>query len=166
MKKNSHCSFCGAKFAEQVAWPRKCFGCYNESYSNPLPVAVALVSVWDGVRVGALIQQRNIEPKKGLWALSGGYMNSGELWQEAAARELLEEIGLQSEANDYELMDVKGGSNNTNILVFGACNRVFKLSDINFIPNEEVLAVKIIHEPIELAFPSHTEMLARFMGSY
>jgi hypothetical protein len=34
------------------------------------------------------------------------------------------------------------------------------MKELNFTPNEEVTAIKIIHEPIELAFPTHTEMLA------
>jgi len=29
-KKDSHCSWCGNKYSEQIKYPRKCFVCYNE----------------------------------------------------------------------------------------------------------------------------------------
>jgi hypothetical protein len=30
-KKNSHCGYCGTKFAEQKLWPRKCFVCSKDT---------------------------------------------------------------------------------------------------------------------------------------
>tara|TARA_R110001599_G_scaffold353885_1_gene602463 strand:- start:35228 stop:35347 length:120 start_codon:yes stop_codon:yes gene_type:complete len=38
--------------------------------------------------------QRNLEPKRGLWAIPGGYLESGETLAEGAARELREEAGV------------------------------------------------------------------------
>jgi ADP-ribose pyrophosphatase YjhB (NUDIX family) len=40
-----------------------------------------------------LLVRRNIEPQIGQLALPGGYMNLGETWQQAGARELFEETG-------------------------------------------------------------------------
>lgn len=164
LKKNSHCSYCGTLFTEQVLWPRKCVNCSSESFSNPTPVAVVLISIWDGDRLGCLIQQRNIDPKKGEWALTGGYMDLGETWEQTAARELREEVGLITQPTDYQLMGVTGSANNLNILVFGLCTRVFDLKEIPFVPNHEVSAIAVANKPMELAFPSHTEMLAKFLG--
>lgn len=41
-----------------------------------------------------LLVQRAVEPAKGKWSLPGGYMDAGEMPQEALQRELGEEIGL------------------------------------------------------------------------
>lgn len=158
--KDSHCSYCGSRFAEQILYPRKCFVCNNDTYKNPLPVVITVLNVWDGKRLGTLIQQRNHEPKKGEWAFTGGYVDKGETWQEAIVREVREELGLETEVEDYLLSDVLSNSDRSNLLVFSICLKTFDVDEIKFIPNAEVTAIKIIHEPIELAFPSHTEMLA------
>ena len=158
--KDSHCSFCGTKFTEQKDWPRKCFRCWNESYKNPLPVVVTLLNVWDSGKLGTLIQQRGHEPKKGEWAFTGGYIDKDETWQEAIVREVREELGLETEVGDYLLSDVLSNTDKTNLLVFSVCLKTFDVAELNFTPNNEVTAIKIIHEPMELAFPSHTEMLA------
>lgn len=157
--KDSHCSYCGSKFLEQKAWPRKCFICWNESYKNPLPVVVAILNVWDGKKVGTLIQQRNHDPKKGGWAFTGGYIDKNEMWQEAIVREVKEELGLETEIKDYLLSDVLSNTDKSNLLIFSICLKTFDKDEINFTTNNEVAAIKIIHEPIELAFPTHTEML-------
>jgi ADP-ribose pyrophosphatase YjhB (NUDIX family) len=38
--------------------------------------------------------QRDLEPKRGFWAIPGGYLESGETLAEGAARELHEEAGV------------------------------------------------------------------------
>ena len=81
MQKNSHCSYCGARFAEDGPWPRRCAACANVSYLNPLPVAVLLQPVDDGL----LVIRRAIAPV-GRLALPGGFIDVGESWQAAAAR--------------------------------------------------------------------------------
>ena len=57
-------------------WPRECQNCHNISYKNPLPVAVMILPVAcnitdKGFTPGAAIIKRNIEPRKGYWALPG-----------------------------------------------------------------------------------------------
>lgn len=159
-KKDSHCSYCGTRFTEQKAWPRKCFRCYNDSYKNPLPVVVTIINVWEGNKLGTLIQQRAHDPEKGGWAFTGGYVDEHETWQEAIVREVREELGLETETTDYLLSDVLSNTDKSNLLVFSMCLKSFDMKEINFTPNAEVTAIKIIHEPTKLAFPTHTEMLA------
>lgn len=161
-KQHSHCSYCGTKFTEQKLWPRKCFRCWNDSFSNPLPVVVVLINVIakDG-KIGALIQQRNIEPKLGEWALTGGYIDSGESWEDAAVREVREELGLDILAKDLSLVGVLSNTQKTTMLTFCKTTRAYIPQDIHFKPNNEVQAIEVVYEPRELAFPTHTEMLAK-----
>lgn len=161
--KNSHCSYCGHLF-DQENWPRKCTQCNNISYVNPLPVVVVLLSVWEGPNLGTLIQQRKINPNAGEWALTGGYIDMGETWREAACREVLEEIGLKIKEKDLVFLDLKSSTKKENLLIFCFHTPTIDMRDINFISNEEVSAIKIIYEPIELCFPSHTEVLKEYLA--
>src|SRR5215813_3436542 len=95
-QKNQHCSFCGNRFDESQLFPRTCSHCNNITYINPLPVAVLLLPVDDGL----LLIRRNIEPQMGKLALPGGFINLGESWQMAAARELFEETGIEIDAKE------------------------------------------------------------------
>jgi ADP-ribose pyrophosphatase YjhB (NUDIX family) len=145
--KDSHCSYCGTKFTEQKEWPRKCFRCWNESYKNPIPIVVAIVRVFQrdtNTQCGWLIQQRNIPPEKDGWAFPSGYINFGETWQQAAARELQEEVGLVSSPDDYELYDVVASSTG-NMLIFCIHRDGVYQDEVKFEPNEEVSAVQSIH---------------------
>jgi ADP-ribose pyrophosphatase YjhB (NUDIX family) len=164
LKKNTNCSYCGSRFAEQVTYPRRCYTCYSDTFSSPSPVAVVLINIWDGEKIGSLVQLRNIEPKKGEWALHGGYMENGETWEQTAAREVREELGLETFPEDYSLLTIKTAPSNGNLLVFGNLDYAVKLEKINsvFKPNDEVTAIKVAYEPMELAFPSHTEMLLKW----
>jgi len=160
--KDSHCSYCGTKFTEQKEWPRKCFRCWNESYKNPIPIVVMLVRVFKrgvGAQCGWLIQQRNIPPEKDGWAFPSGYVDFGETWQQAAARELQEEVGLVTEPQDFEIIRIIN-STQGNMLLFCAHKRGVYEDEIKFSPNEEVSAVQfpVLPEHLELCFPSHNEV--------
>lgn len=184
-KKNSYCSYCGSKFTEQKNWPRKCFVCYNESFSNPLPVVVVLIPVVDYVAEGCgtkkvsglLIQQRNIEPAKGGWALTGGYIDNLETWKAAAVREVKEELGLQIKEDELELYDVDSSSKKDCILICCRLSTAYDwrggeywngLPDIikyygHTFPNEEVQAWDVMWEERELAFPAHNYWANKFL---
>jgi 8-oxo-dGTP pyrophosphatase MutT (NUDIX family) len=167
-KKGSHCGFCGTRFTEQKLWPRKCFRCYNDSYSNPLPVSVVIISFdYDEEDTGVVIQQRNIEPKKGQWALTGGYMDLGESWEQTAAREVSEELGLSVKTDRFRLWSVDTPTSG-NLLVFSLLhiyNNEINWLRQNFVPNAEVQAIKEIYKPEELAFPTHTQNMKKYFKS-
>ena len=165
---DTYCSYCGNKFLEQKAWPRKCFTCWNESYKNPIPIVVSMIAIQPskfGDRIGLLIQRRNIEPKKGEWALPSGYINHGETWQEAAVRENEEEMNFSSSPEDYRLWDIKKPTSG-NMLIFCTYRKVVtdRAEELitRFVPNSEVLALGMYHDNKgwdcpAIAFPTHQD---------
>jgi len=156
-EKNSHCSFCGRRFPE-VPWPRHCRACDNRSYLNPLPVAVVLTPVADGI----VVIRRNIEPAKGTLTLPGGYIDLGETWQEAARRELQEETGIEVAEGDITLYDVENGLDDT-LVIFGLAAKQPR-EVVRQMVTDEVQEVVIIDRPIELGFPMHTRIVARYFA--
>jgi ADP-ribose pyrophosphatase YjhB (NUDIX family) len=67
-----------------------CPSCGFIHYLDP-KVAVAVVLGGDA---GVLLGKRCIEPGAGLWSFPAGYVNRGEVLEEAAIREVREEFGL------------------------------------------------------------------------
>jgi ADP-ribose pyrophosphatase YjhB (NUDIX family) len=140
-----------------------CIICNNESYKNPIPVVVGLIRVFQkitGAPCGWLVEQRGIEPKKGEWALPGGYINFGEDWKEGLCRELIEEVGLVTKPEDFELFEIVNVPATGNMLIFGYHKRGVYIDEVKFEINHEVLAIKfpILPSHQELCFPSHNEM--------
>jgi ADP-ribose pyrophosphatase YjhB (NUDIX family) len=154
--KNSNCSFCGAVFPAAATWPRSCAACGQTTYLNPIPVAVVLLPVGEGV----IVIRRNTEPQKGTLTLPGGYIDAGETWQEAASRELLEETGISVTPADITLYDVQNGLDDT-LVVFGLAARQPQLVYGPF-SSAETQEVLLIEAPRELGFVMHTRVVERF----
>lgn len=158
-KKNSHCSYCGAAYAEGQPWPRRCATCGRSTYLNPLPVAVILVPV-DG---GLLVVRRGITPGLGGLALPGGYIGMGETWQEAGAREVWEETGLRldpAEIADFTALTALEGM----VLIFGIAAPRTAADLPPFAPNAESTERLVIGAPVELAFPLHTTAVQTYFA--
>jgi ADP-ribose pyrophosphatase YjhB (NUDIX family) len=68
-----------------------CDGCEFVFYLDPKLAAGAVVTV--GERV--LLLRRAIEPAYGAWVFPGGFVDRGEHPEEAAAREAMEEAGVE-----------------------------------------------------------------------
>jgi 8-oxo-dGTP diphosphatase len=68
-----------------------CPNCRRVIYYDP-KVAVTSLVQRDGK---VLLVRRGNEPGYGLWSMPGGYVDRGEVVEEAAAREVLEETGLE-----------------------------------------------------------------------
>lgn len=163
-QQHSYCSYCGCAFWSQ-SFPKNCLKCANITYSNPLPVVNTIVRVWKDLSAtdfGFLLIKRNIEPSKGTWAFPGGFIDQNETFQQAAAREVKEETGLIIDPSGIDLFDVKTAKNG-NILIFNTTHRLSVYeSDIKFIPNDEVSDIDIVYHPIELGFPTHTEVFKNY----
>jgi 8-oxo-dGTP diphosphatase len=70
-----------------------CGACGFVFYLGPKLVAGAIVELGGEI----LLIQRAIEPGYGLWTFPGGFVERGEVAEAAAARETLEETGLEIE---------------------------------------------------------------------
>ncbi len=161
--KNAHCSWCGAPFAPDAAWPRTCAVCAHVSYRNPLPVAVALVPV---ASRGLLLVRRAIEPGSGELAMPGGFIEVGETWQQACVRELREETDLELPAAQVREFCVLSAPDGT-LLVFGLLAPIDPDALASFAPNDEVSELVVSTSPDRsLAFPLHQEATARFFESW
>lgn len=120
------------------------------------PVANAIVPTTDG---GIVVIRRGIEPQIGQFAFPGGFMEFGETWARAAARELGEETGYPEwESLKLSLHAVMTGGNA--LLVFGVSEPVAPEAFTNLTPpTTEATEIKVIYKPVELAFPTHTQVL-------
>jgi ADP-ribose pyrophosphatase YjhB (NUDIX family) len=157
LKKNSHCSFCGTRFNDEP-WPRTCRACGQTSYLNPLPVVVALLPIGDGL-VGV---RRNIEPKRGTLTLPGGYVDLNETWQEGAVRELREETGISIDPGEIRLYDVQNGLDDT-LVIFGLATPQPR-DRLKPFQSRETQEIALIDRPMELGWPNHTVIVARYFA--
>ncbi|AZZ35920.1 NUDIX hydrolase [Bdellovibrio sp. qaytius] len=130
-------------------------------FKNPVPVAVCLLPV-NGKLVGI---RRGIEPRKGFVALPGGYINSGETWQQACARELLEETGIKCDPSLVTLFAVESGVESNRILIFGLAPTITEAEFNSDFKNEETQEMTFIEKGQELAFPLHTDVALKFFDS-
>jgi len=120
---------------------------------------VVLLPIGDGV----MAVRRGIEPGRGKWALPGGFMDAGELWQEAASRELFEETGVTIPADEFRHFATWGAKGNPGyLLVFSVAPPLPRLPQLA--ANEEVLELGMFDAPQELAFPLHTRAIREYFA--
>jgi ADP-ribose pyrophosphatase YjhB (NUDIX family) len=168
VKKNTHCSYCGANFLSED-FPKTCHHCNNTTWVNPLPVVVVLVAARnDRGGVGIIKQRRNIEPDKGGWALPGGYIDSNEKWRDAAVREVREEVGLTIDPEHIRLFDVLDSPDSDHIMVFATYEKDPPLfTDISFTPNSEVTEIGLVNTwkeaTTDLVWTTHRQVAFEYL---
>ena len=104
-----YCPQCGTEFSaeEQKRFEIQqnnisCGKCPFVFYNNPNPAISAIIKNVNGK---VLLTKRGIEPFKGDWDLPGGFIDYGELPQDAVLRELEEELGIKK-VKDIEFLNV------------------------------------------------------------
>ena len=88
-----YCIECGGQLEPRQAFGRErlvCLSCGHVHFEDP-KVATGVVVELDGMIV---LGRRNHEPMLGAWSFPSGYVDAGEVLEEAAAREVEEETGL------------------------------------------------------------------------
>lgn len=158
-RKNAYCSYCGAAFEPDQPWPRRCGVCKQLTFQNPIPVAVVLVPVDDGV----LVVQRSIAPQCGAWAFPGGYIDWGESWQEAGAREVYEEARVKIAPDRIQVMTVFSPPDGGTVIIAGQAAALQSRELVPFTPTAETSGRRIATAPEPLAWPLHTELLAAYL---
>lgn len=96
MADHRFCPACASALEEkEVAGRRRpvCSNCGRVVFYDP-KVAVTCIVERDGK---VLMVRRGNQPGYGLWSIPGGYVDRGEVVEEAAVREVLEETGLEVE---------------------------------------------------------------------
>lgn len=98
-----YCPECGTRLTDrQVAGERRggwhCQHCNTDQHEHPMIVVTCFVFCEDRL----LWVRRAIEPKRGCWAIPGGYLEQGEPLREGAARELREEAGVSVDPDSLE----------------------------------------------------------------
>ena len=75
----------------------------REYPSHPIAAVGAIVRKGDSV----LLIRRGKPPRSGEWSIPGGGVELGETWQEAAAREVREECGIEIAVGDHvQVIDI------------------------------------------------------------
>jgi len=160
LKKYSYCSYCGHRFQANQEWPRRCAHCHEIAYRNPVPVSVVLIPV-DG---GLLVVRRNLDPGRGRLALPGGFIELPETWQEAGAREVLEEAGIVIDAQRLTPFRVYSAPDGT-LLIFGLAPP-WTGSLPPFLPGPESSERLVIGQPMEMAFTLHSRVVAEYFQEF
>jgi ADP-ribose pyrophosphatase YjhB (NUDIX family) len=154
---NGYCLLCGSALEARHHEDRErptCPECGFIHYLDP-KVAVAVV-LGDEQRV--LLGRRRIDPGSGLWSFPAGYVNRGEVLEEAAVREVLEEfgvavklrgiVGVYSERGEAVVLVVYAG-----MIEAGEPHPDgHEVSEVRYFPLEAL--------PVDLAFPHDRQVLS------
>ncbi len=128
-------------------------------YDNTPTVVVVMVPI----RGGLLMVRRALPGAgQGRLALPGGYQMAGETWQEAGAREVMEETGVAIDPATLRLVAVETTPDRRQNLLF--CDAPPACHDGVFVHDAEVSEVVVIQAPVETAFPLHTAQVAAFFS--
>ncbi len=126
-------------------------------YENTPTVVVVLVPL----RGGLLMIRRAVAGEgHGKLALPGGYQMLGQTWQEAGAREVLEETGVVVLPEALRVLTVETTPDRRQNLLF--CRSPAVEHEGAFVHDAEVSEVLVIHRPVETAFALHTRMVRDF----
>jgi ADP-ribose pyrophosphatase YjhB (NUDIX family) len=126
-------------------------------YKNTPTVVVVLVPLRSGMLMILLAVPSE---GNGKLALPGGFQMLGQTWQEAGAREVLEETGVVITPETLRVVTVETTPDRRHNLIF--CQSPPVEHQGAFFHDGEVSEVLVIYEPIEAAFPLHTQRVQAF----
>ena len=169
--RDAYCSHCGASFGGVTTYPRTCTKCSTTLWANPIPVSVVLVPVKKNGAEGLLCVRRSIEPKKGLLALTGGFLEEHETWQQGGAREVREETQVLVEPASLTAFWFTSTQPKPNrVLLFSLAPALEAATALRpFQPTNETSERGLVFGPEGLdalfAFDLHVEAMRRYFSS-
>lgn len=157
--KDTYCSFCGTVFNEdQISYPKTCSSCNNTTIKNLQLNVLAIVPILDKGKIGLLLCKKSTNPEG--WEIPGGSMYFGETWEQSVTRELNEQTCINLPENMFNLLRAITPSENLTLVCQSTWLDITDSPLPEFVPNDNVLEVKVAFEPEELASSTHTELLA------
>ena len=170
MLRDTFCSYCGTAFPPPLKYPRSCIKCETKIWSNPIPVSVVLVPVRHGNGEGLLVVRRSIEPKVGLLALTGGFLEDHETWQQGGAREVREETGLVIDHTTLSAFFFASSAPRPNrVLLYSVARPIDVTALPPFAPSNETSERGLIFGPEGLepifAFDLHAAVVQRYFAA-
>jgi len=158
-----YCSECGSKVAlvtgrRGATWRFVCSGCQAIFYQTP-KLASACLCEWEGK---ILLCLRGVQPERDRWELPAGFVASKETLRAAAARETLEEAGVEVEIQrPYALLHLPHVNQIRVVYLARLCGTRFKTGS-------ETLEVRLFNEdeiPWDtLAFATTRDTLRRYFA--
>lgn len=170
MIRDAFCSFCGTAFPTPLSYPRTCASCRATIWSNPIPVSVVLLPVRHARGEGLLVVRRSIEPKQGLLALTGGFLEDHETWQQGGAREVREETGVVIDPSSLSTFWFTSTEPRPNrVLLFSVATPIDASAMPPFKPSSETSERGLVFGPDGLqdvfAFGLHVEAVRRYFAA-
>jgi ADP-ribose pyrophosphatase YjhB (NUDIX family) len=162
MRKYNYCPICAGSFKTDFVEGKNrevCRKCGWIHYLNPVPV-VACLAVDNKKQL--LLIRRGIPPRKGSWALPGGFIDLGESPEKAARRELLEETGLKGSAAKVTGACTQKSSNYGYVMIIGVS---FHLSNYETVPGDDADDAQFFHvsDMPYVPFSCHRKLIVGFL---
>jgi ADP-ribose pyrophosphatase YjhB (NUDIX family) len=154
---SGYCLQCGTPLVSRRQEDRDrptCPTCGFIHYLDP-KVAVAVIL---GDDKGVLLGKRCIDPGAGLWSFPAGYVNRGEVLEEAATREVFEELGLAVRLTGLVGVYSERGSAVVLVVYSGEVEAGEPTPDGHEVSEVRRFAVDAL--PDDLAFPHDRRVLA------
>ena len=157
---HNFCPTCGAQLKSvhtEGQTNSSCSGCGRITYYDPKVAATTVI----GDNNQVLLVKRGNEPGYGLWSLPGGYVDRGEIVEEAAAREVFEETGLNIDIT--RLIGVFSQKNHPVIVIAFSGEQISG----ELQTSDETLAVEFFDIDVlpEMAFPRDQEIIKSWLGT-
>ena len=154
------CPTCGAQLKSapnEGQTNSSCSGCGRIIYYDPKVAATTVI----GDNNQVLLVKRGNEPGYGLWSLPGGYVDRGEIVEEAAAREVFEETGLRVKIT--RLIGVFSQKNHPVIVIAFSGEQISG----SIQTSDETLAVEFFDIDVlpEMAFPRDQDIIKSWLGT-
>lgn len=115
--------------------------------------------------------QRAQEPCKNSWTIPGGFVEMGETWEEAAVRELKEELGLNVQPYELDFFTMKTSKITGHLILFNILARPvkqFEFQEVNLLEVSKVSSFNLFNQidPKAMPFTTHREALQEYKQVY